>query len=138
RDQMHSPKLNADGESMYPGEPRMTNEWITVQCAGSGAMEGYLALPPKGRGPGIVLCQEIFGVTAGLRAVADNLAQEGYVVLVPDLFWRLQPRIELSFSKEDVAHARDLAKRLDQQLVMDDIRDAVETLKNHPACQGQI
>ena len=44
--------------------------------------------PPSGSGPGILLLQEIFGVNASMRDVADYYAEEGYVVLAPDLFWR--------------------------------------------------
>lgn len=117
----------------------MTTTWIEIPGTTDGpAMGAYLSLPPNGRGPGIVLCQEIFGVTATLRAVADNLAQEGYVVLVPDFFWRLQPRVELSYSKEDLALAMEFSQRLDQQLVLEDMRDTVEAFKQHPAVLGQI
>lgn len=116
----------------------MANEWIDIPCSGGDAMGAYLAFPPAGKGPGIVLCQEIFGVTSSLRAVADNLAQEGYVVLVPDLFWRLERRIELGYSEKDITRAMEYSKRLDAQLVIDDVRDAVETLKRHPALQGQV
>lgn len=117
----------------------MSTSWIDVPGTADGPVMGaYLSLPPSGRGPGVVLCQEIFGVTSSLRAVADNLAQEGYVVLVPDLFWRLQPRVELSYSDEDIAKAMALSKQLDPQLALDDIRDAVQALKNHPALQGQV
>jgi carboxymethylenebutenolidase len=101
-------------------------------------MGAYLAFPPAGKGPGIVLCQEIFGVTSSLRAQADNLAQEGYVVLVPDLFWRLARRIELGYSDKEITKAMEYSKRLDAQLVIDDVRDAVEALKRHPAFQGQV
>ncbi len=117
----------------------MTTAWIEVPgTTDAPAMGAYLALPPSGRGPGIVLCQEIFGVTASLRAVADDLAQEGYVVLVPDLFWRLQPRVELRYSKEDVARAMALSQRLDQQLLLEDMRDTVQALEQHPAVVGRI
>jgi dienelactone hydrolase len=52
--------------------------------------------PPRRRGGfRIVLCQEIFGVNATMRQVADYYAEEGYTVLVPDLFWRIEPGIEL-------------------------------------------
>ncbi|WP_368736275.1 dienelactone hydrolase family protein, partial [Bacillus velezensis] len=43
---------------------------IQIGCA-DGSFSGYLATPAAGRGPGIVLCQEIFGVNANMRKVAD-------------------------------------------------------------------
>ena len=51
----------------------------------------YLALPPAGKGPGIVLFQEIFGVNRHIRAVAEQYAMDGFVVLTPDVFWRQAP-----------------------------------------------
>jgi dienelactone hydrolase len=46
---------------------------------------GYLALPPAGSGPGIIVQQEIFGLNRQIRGICDLLAEEGYVVLAPDL-----------------------------------------------------
>ena len=58
-------------------------------------MPADLHLPPGGRGPGIVLFQEIFGVTAYVTDRARDLAGQGYVVLVPHVYWRQgDPRIE--------------------------------------------
>lgn len=62
----------------------------------SGDFSGYLALPAGGNGPGIVVVQEIFGVNAGIRQMCDEWAAKGYVAFAPDLFWRIEPGIELS------------------------------------------
>lgn len=86
----------------------------TIQIhAANGAFNAYLATPPSGKGPGIVLCQEIFGVNATMRAVADYYAEEGYTVLVPDLFWRIAPGIELGDRGEDFQRALGLYQRPD-------------------------
>ena len=61
---------------------------------GTGSFEAYCATPEGGRGPGILLFQEIFGINDNMRGLADRLAAEGYVVLVPDMFWRIEPRFE--------------------------------------------
>jgi carboxymethylenebutenolidase len=61
-----------------------------------GTFSGYLARPASGKGPGIVVIQEIFGVNAVMRAIADGLAEQGYVALVPDLFWRIEPGIDIT------------------------------------------
>ena len=60
-----------------------------------GSFKAYLATPERGSGPGIVLLQEIFGINQYIRDVAEDYAEEGYVVLAPDLFWRLEPGVEL-------------------------------------------
>ena len=79
----------------------MTGSFITVTAADGGTFQAYLARPAKGSGPGIVLLQEIFGINHHIKAVADYYAEEGYVVLAPDLFWRLQPGVDLGYTGAD-------------------------------------
>jgi carboxymethylenebutenolidase len=75
----------------------MTNDgWIDI-ATNDGSMGGFLTLPPTGTGPGILLLQEIFGVNSHIRAVAQQYAADGFVVLAPDLFWRRSRRIELAY-----------------------------------------
>ncbi len=75
-------------------------QYVSIAASdGSGRFDAYLALPASGKGPGVVIGQEIFGVNANMRAVADLYAEEGYVALVPDLFWRLQPGVDLGYDK---------------------------------------
>ncbi|MCX3058763.1 dienelactone hydrolase family protein [Streptomyces beihaiensis] len=65
------------------GRPAHQN--ITFDSNGTPA-HGYLALPPSGRGPGVILIQEWWGLTDHIADVADRLAAEGFVVLAPDLY----------------------------------------------------
>ena len=58
-------------------------------------MPAFIARPPSGTGPAIVELQEIFGVTNYLRRRARDLAALGYSVLLPQLYWRLGPDVEL-------------------------------------------
>lgn len=111
---------------------------ITLDAADGGSFAAYLALPGSGNGPGIVLLQEIFGVTAGLRAAADLYAEEGYVVLVPDLFWRLQPGVELGFDDADLQKARALRERFDEAKAVEDIAASVAVLRGMAACTGKV
>ncbi len=74
--------------------------WISLPAAG-GSFDAFLALPPAGRGPGLLLMQEIFGVNEHIRAVAEQYALDGFVVLAPDVFWRQAPRVELGYEGED-------------------------------------
>ncbi len=114
----------------------MKGQWMTIATADGGSCRGYLSLPRQGSGPGLVLCQEIFGVTAGIRELADLYAEEGYVVLAPDLFWRLQPGLELGES--DVQQAMGYAQRFDARLGVQDIAASVAALRDQPACKGRI
>ncbi|OYU98279.1 MAG: carboxymethylenebutenolidase, partial [Burkholderiales bacterium PBB5] len=78
----------------------VTADWITLPTA-AGPQPAYLALPPAGRGPGLLLLQEIFGVNAHIRAVAEQYALDGFVVLAPDVFWRQAPRVDLGYEGAD-------------------------------------
>lgn len=69
-------------------DTRAVTETVTVRLR-DGEMPAHLWLPAAGRGPGILLVQEIFGVSPYIRRRAADLAALGYVVLVPELFWRL-------------------------------------------------
>ncbi len=61
------------------------SRWIDIDTK-DGKYQGYLALPPAGSGPGILLLQEVFGVNRHIRSVADQYAAAGFVVLAPDIF----------------------------------------------------
>jgi carboxymethylenebutenolidase len=107
-------------------------EWIDI----APGFAGYLALPPAGRGPGLVLFQEIFGVNAHIRAVADQYAADGFVVLAPDVFWRQAPRVELGYEGADRERALALMQgyTLDQSLA--DIAAGVKALRARPEVGG--
>ncbi|MEK9917698.1 MAG: dienelactone hydrolase family protein, partial [Betaproteobacteria bacterium] len=79
----------------------MAGQWIDINAADGGTFKGYLSVPKSGKGPAIVLCQEIFGVNEYIQEVADYYAEEGYVVLAPDLFWRIEPGIKLGYTEQD-------------------------------------
>jgi carboxymethylenebutenolidase len=81
-------------------------EFIDLVKDGDTSMRAYKALPASGRGPVVVMLQEIFGVNAAMRSVADDLAAEGFVALVPDMFWRIQPGIELGYDDAGLQQAR--------------------------------
>ena len=115
----------------------MSSRWVDIPADDGGRFQGYLALPPSGSGPGILLLQEIFGVNAHLRAVADLYAEEGYVVLAPDLFWRLEPKVSLGYDEAGVARARDLLGRLDTDRAVADCAAALAALRRLPECTGK-
>jgi len=62
---------------------------------GSGSFDAYLAEPAGSPHAAIIVIQEIFGVNAGIRQKCDDWAAKGYLAIAPDLFWRLEPGIEL-------------------------------------------
>jgi len=116
----------------------MAGQWIDIKTAQEGTFRGYLALPASGKGPGIVLCQEIFGINAYIREVADYYAEEGYVVLAPDLFWRLEKDVDLGYSEAEWKKAFDLLQRMDVDKAMEDVTAAVRTLRTRVEVSGKV
>ncbi len=99
----------------------------------SGTFAGYLATPHDDAvSAGIVVVQEIFGVNAGIRAIADAWAAQGYTALAPDLFWRLQPGVELDAdAPSDAEQAFALYRRFDVDKAVADIEAAIKALRAH-------
>lgn len=111
---------------------------IEIEARDGGTFRGYLALPASGHGPGLVLAQEIFGVNRSMRALADLYAEEGYVVLVPDLFWRFEHGIELDYDEAGHARAFDYYGRFDIDHGVSDLGAACDALRAHHACSGDV
>ncbi|MGH8013640.1 MAG: dienelactone hydrolase family protein [Candidatus Binataceae bacterium] len=109
-----------------------------IPLGDAGAFKGYLAKPPTGFGPGLIVLHEIFGVNPQIRALADLYAEEGYLVLAPDLYWQQRPGIELGSGREDLETAKACAARLDLECAMRDVGAAVEMLRSNPACDRKI
>jgi carboxymethylenebutenolidase len=116
----------------------MAGRYINVTAKDGGSFKAYLATPSKGSGPGIVLLQEIFGVNAYIRSVADYYAEEGYVVLAPDLFWRIKPGIELGFSEPERTQAFAYREQFDVDRSVEDIGATIAALKALPEFKGKI
>jgi len=117
---------------------RMAGQDITITTP-DGKFGGYLASPTAGRGPGIIVIQEIFGVNGFVRAIADGLAARGFFALAPDLFWRIEPNIQLT-DKTDAEWKRafDLMGKFNVDTGMKDIQAAITTLRVQAGSSGKV
>ena len=116
----------------------MAGRDITISSP-DGNFSGYLSTPGAGTGPGVVVIQEIFGVNAVMRAVADALAARGYLALCPDLFWRLKPGIQLTDkTKAEWDQAFALMNRFDADAGVKDIQATITQLRNLQGCTGKV
>jgi carboxymethylenebutenolidase len=116
----------------------MAGTTVKINAADGGAFEGYLALPDGGSGPGLILAQEIFGVNRHMREIADLYAEEGYVVIAPDLFWRLSSGVELGYEGVDLETAFSFHERFGIDQGVNDVNDAIRVLRSRPECNGKV
>jgi carboxymethylenebutenolidase len=93
-----------------------------------GTTSGYLAIPEKGSGPGVVVIQEWWGLVDHIKDVCDRFAKEGYVALAPDLYHGKATR------SPDEAGKLMMAMRIDE--AEKDLRGAIQYLINHEATTG--
>ncbi|TZG26375.1 dienelactone hydrolase family protein [Sphingomonas montanisoli] len=90
----------------------------------------YLAEPTDAPRGAIIVIQEIFGVNPGIRAKADEWASHGYVALAPDLFWRIEPGIELNPDVEpEMQRAFELFGQFDQAKGIEDIEATIRAAR---------
>jgi carboxymethylenebutenolidase len=108
--------------------PAMTSYRTESVAVGDGTFDLHLWLPPAGRGPGIVLLQEIFGVGSFVRAVGERLAGLGYVAGAPDLFWRFAPGFAAAHDEVGIAEAFAMLEKLDREAAVTDSIAALEHL----------
>lgn len=111
---------------------------VTIRAADGGSFKAYLAAPKSGKGPGIVLIQEIFGVNKVMRDLAEGYAAQGYAVICPDLFWRQEPGIDITDqSKAEWDKAIQLYQAFNVQKGVDDLNATLAALRQHAACSGK-
>ncbi len=111
----------------------MSGSWIELEAAdGQGRFRAWRSVPASGKGPGLVIAQEIFGVNRVMRDVADYYAEEGYVVLVPDLFWRQEPGVELQDDDAGMPRAFALYGGFDEAKGIEDLQVAISALRAAP------
>jgi len=111
---------------------------IDITGADGARFSAYLARPAQGSGPGLVLVHEILGLNDFMRDMADRLAEEGYVCLVPDLYARLETGVDLGYSEVDVGRAQALRARFDVEQGLRDIAATAEALRARTEQCGKL
>lgn len=112
---------------------------ITIKSFEGSEFAAYMAKPASGKGPGIVLLQEIFGVNNDMRAIADWYAERGFAVICPDLFWRQEPGVQLTDKTEkEWQRAFELYQGMDEAKAVEDGAAALAFLREHPSCNGRV
>ncbi len=115
-----------------------TSHRETVPSACGSRFGAYVSVPARPNGHAVILLQEIFGVTAHVRRVADCFAEDGYLTWVPDLFWRMQPGVELSHSKEDLEKAFGFLGRYKDEDGLSDIASTAAHIRGRASFTGRV
>src|SRR5713101_7090296 len=111
---------------------------ITIEGR-DGAFGAYIARPKTLPAPAVVVLHEVFGVNTDIREKCDELAEQGFLAVAPDLFWREEPGVDLSVRSEpDWQHGLRLYQAYDRDAGVRDVKDTADTVAKMPECTGKI
>ncbi len=104
-----------------------------------GSFSAYVARPPKDKAPAVVVIQEIFGVNQVMRDITDGLAAQGYLAICPDLFWRIEPGIDITDKSEaEWKRAFELFNAFDVDAGVQDIQATIKHVRADAGCGGKV
>src|SRR5271155_3364663 len=104
-----------------------------------GAFGAYVARPKVLPAPAVVVLHEVFGVNADIRKTCDELAEQGFIAVAPDLFWRQEPGVDLSVTSEpDWQHGLRLYQAYDRDAGARDVKDTANSVAKLPDCSGKV
>jgi len=114
------------------------NDHITVE-GHDGAFAAYIARAKTSPAPAVVVLQELFGVNADIRKTCDELAEQGFIAVAPDLFWRQEPGVNLSVTSEaDWQHGLRLYGAYDRDAGAKDVEDTINAVRKLPECSSRV
>src|ERR1700744_2756056 len=104
-----------------------------------GTVDAYIPRPKTFPAATVVVLQELFGVNADIRKTCDELAEQGFIAVAPDLFWRQEPGVDLNVTSEaDWQHGLRLYQAYDRDAGVRDIQDTLKAVAKLPECTGKI
>src|SRR5713226_8694736 len=116
----------------------MMKDHITIKGR-DGAFGAYVARPKASPAPAVVVLHEVFGVNADIRKTCDELADQGFIAVAPDLFWRQEPGVHLSVTSEpDWQHGLRLYQVYDRDTGARDVKDTADVAAKLPECTGWV
>ena len=104
-----------------------------------GAFAAYIARPKTVPAAAVIVLQELFGVNADIRKHCDELAEQGFLAVAPDLFWRQEPGVDLTVTSEgDWQHGLRLYQAYDRDAGARDVKDTANAVAKLPECIGKV
>lgn len=111
---------------------------VTVKAADGGSFSAYVAQPSAKPAAAVVVIQEIFGVNQVMRDLTDAYAAQGYLAICPDLFWRIEPGIDITDKSEaEWQKAFDLFGKFDVDLGIQDLIATLAQVRAMDGCTGK-
>lgn len=113
-------------------------EMIAIPRAGA-SFGAYAARPNAPKAPGLIVIQEIFGVNQVMRELTDEFARAGFFAVCPDLFWRIEPGIDITDKSEaEWQRAFGLYNAFDVDKGVKDIGATIAHVRGDPGCSGPV
>ena len=106
------------------------NQHINLNTGGMQCIGAYLAAPAGVSKGGIVVVQEIFGVNAHVRAVADRFAEHGYTAVAPAFFDHIESNVELRYDPADYERGKQLVNEVGFERALADVASAAESIRS--------
>ena len=111
---------------------------ITIEGQ-AGAFGAYIARPKTLPAPAVVVLHEVFGVNADIHKTCDELAEQDFLTVAPDLFWHQEPGVDLSVTSEtDWQHGLRLYQAYDRDAGAKDVKDTAKVVVKLPECSGKV
>ena len=117
-------------------QPPHIIEFATLASGDKRRFEGFVARPPSGAGPGLLIFTEMWGVAPSKTELAEAYARRGWCALVPNMFWRSEFIGVVPFDEPDRAWKR--LNAFDWEKAVDDVRTAADWLREQTFCTGKI
>lgn len=111
--------------------PHEQGETVTILSDDGFALSAYVARPDGKPKAALVILQEIFGVNAHIRSIADRYAKEGYIGIAPAIYDRDTPHFEAGYTPDDMGRGFAIVKRLDRAKALADIQAAIDYVKDY-------
>jgi carboxymethylenebutenolidase len=114
------------------------NDRITIEGR-DGSFDSYISRPKTLPAPAVVVLHEVFGVNADIRKTCDELVEQGFIGVAPDLFWRQEPGVDLSVTSEpDWQHGLRLYQAYDRDAGARDVKDTGNAVAKLSGCTGRV
>ena len=103
-----------------------------------GSYTSFVSYPTSRQGPGILVLPEIYNSNEHICDVADGLADQGFIALAPDVFWRIEPNRYLPYTEAGLKEGRTLNQQLDVDQLINDLKYGLDFLRANRETSGVV